>query len=69
MRLSENPSTDLAYQKAILGSVSRTFALTIAYDGTRYAGWQNQLNAVSIQQRMEEAMKVSQQRAAAQKKK
>jgi farnesyl-diphosphate farnesyltransferase len=26
---SENPSTDLAYQKAILGSVSRTFALTI----------------------------------------
>jgi farnesyl-diphosphate farnesyltransferase len=29
MRLSENPSTDLAYQKAILGSVSRTFALTI----------------------------------------
>ena len=29
MGLSENPSTDLAYQKAILGSVSRTFALTI----------------------------------------
>lgn len=27
--LSENPSTDLAYQKAILSSVSRTFALTI----------------------------------------
>lgn len=26
---SENSSTDLAYQKAILGSVSRTFALTI----------------------------------------
>ncbi|WP_128113044.1 squalene/phytoene synthase family protein [Polynucleobacter necessarius] len=26
---SNNPSTDLAYQKAILGSVSRTFALTI----------------------------------------
>jgi farnesyl-diphosphate farnesyltransferase len=25
----ENPNTDLAYQKAILGSVSRTFALTI----------------------------------------
>lgn len=25
----ENPSADLAYQKAILGSVSRTFALTI----------------------------------------
>jgi farnesyl-diphosphate farnesyltransferase len=29
MSLSENPSTDLAYQKAILSSVSRTFALTI----------------------------------------
>jgi farnesyl-diphosphate farnesyltransferase len=29
IHLSENPSTDLAYQKAILGSVSRTFALTI----------------------------------------
>ena len=29
MSLRENPSTDLAYQKAILGSVSRTFALTI----------------------------------------
>ena len=27
--LSENPNADLAYQKAILGSVSRTFALTI----------------------------------------
>ena len=26
---TNNPSTDLAYQKAILGSVSRTFALTI----------------------------------------
>ncbi len=26
---TENPKTDLAYQKAILGSVSRTFALTI----------------------------------------
>jgi farnesyl-diphosphate farnesyltransferase len=29
MSLSGNPSTDMAYQKAILGSVSRTFALTI----------------------------------------
>jgi tRNA pseudouridine38-40 synthase len=37
-------------------SSSRTFALTIAYDGTRYAGWQNQLNAISIQQRLEEAV-------------
>ncbi|BDX20863.1 farnesyl-diphosphate farnesyltransferase [Polynucleobacter sp. TUM22923] len=29
MHLSVNPQEDLAYQKAILGSVSRTFALTI----------------------------------------
>ncbi|MBU3549780.1 squalene/phytoene synthase family protein [Polynucleobacter sp. MWH-Berg-3C6] len=29
MSQSENPGTDLAYQKAILSSVSRTFALTI----------------------------------------
>jgi tRNA pseudouridine38-40 synthase len=34
----------------------RAFALTVAYDGTRYAGWQNQINAVSVQQRMEEAV-------------
>ena len=37
-------------------SSKRTFALTITYDGTRYAGWQNQLNAISIQQRIEEAV-------------
>jgi tRNA pseudouridine38-40 synthase len=35
--------------------IRRTFALTIAYDGTRYAGWQNQLNSISVQQRLEEA--------------
>ena len=29
IHLKENPNSDLAYQKAILGSVSRTFALTI----------------------------------------
>ena len=29
MQPKENPNSDLAYQKAILGSVSRTFALTI----------------------------------------
>ncbi|MBU3574637.1 squalene/phytoene synthase family protein [Polynucleobacter sp. UK-Mo-2m-Kol15] len=29
MHPKENPNSDLAYQKAILGSVSRTFALTI----------------------------------------
>lgn len=35
---------------------NRSFALTIAYDGTRYAGWQNQINAIAVQQRLEEAV-------------
>ena len=33
----------------------RTFRLTIAYDGTNYAGWQRQANGMSIQQLVEEA--------------
>jgi tRNA pseudouridine38-40 synthase len=32
----------------------RTLKLTIAYDGTHYAGWQRQANAISIQQVLEE---------------
>ena len=30
--------------------------LTIGYDGARYAGWQLQSNAISVQQRLEEAL-------------
>lgn len=30
--------------------------LTVAYVGTRYAGWQRQPNAVTVQQRLEEAL-------------
>jgi len=30
--------------------------LTVAYDGTVYAGWQRQQNAVAVQQRLEEAL-------------
>ena len=30
--------------------------LTVAYDGTGYAGWQRQHNAVAVQQRLEEAL-------------
>ena len=30
--------------------------LTIAYDGARYRGWQTQRNAVTVQQRVEEAL-------------
>lgn len=33
----------------------RTLKLTLAYDGTAYAGWQRQTNASSIQQLVEEA--------------
>ena len=32
----------------------RTLKLTISYDGTNYAGWQRQANAISIQQVLEE---------------
>ncbi|MCL2666016.1 MAG: tRNA pseudouridine(38-40) synthase TruA, partial [Defluviitaleaceae bacterium] len=30
--------------------------LTVAYDGTQYAGWQRQKNAVTVQQRLEESL-------------
>lgn len=32
----------------------RTLKLTIAYDGTKYAGWQRQINGLAIQQVLEE---------------
>ncbi|MGE3172945.1 MAG: tRNA pseudouridine(38-40) synthase TruA [Planctomycetota bacterium] len=35
-----------------------TCLLTIAYDGTRYAGWQRQLGEDTVQQRLEEALAV-----------
>ena len=34
----------------------RRVKLTISYDGTAYAGWQRQLNAASVQQKIEEAL-------------
>ena len=34
--------------------MGRTLKLTIAYDGTNYAGWQRQENAISIQQVLED---------------
>ncbi|HXT71276.1 MAG TPA: tRNA pseudouridine(38-40) synthase TruA [Vicinamibacterales bacterium] len=33
----------------------RTLKLTLAYDGTNYAGWQRQANALSVQQVVEDA--------------
>jgi tRNA pseudouridine38-40 synthase len=35
---------------------ARTLRLTIAYDGTGYAGWQRQTNGLSIQQLVEDAL-------------
>ena len=34
------------------------YAMVVEYDGTAYAGWQRQKNAVSIQQKIEEAMEI-----------
>ncbi|MEE2715705.1 MAG: tRNA pseudouridine(38-40) synthase TruA, partial [Verrucomicrobiota bacterium] len=36
---------------------STRFKLTIAYDGSAYAGWQVQKNDVGVQQRVEEALR------------
>jgi tRNA pseudouridine38-40 synthase len=39
-----------------VGDKRRVFALTLAYDGTRYAGWQIQPNGLAIQQVVSEAV-------------
>jgi len=39
---------------------TKHFKLTIAYDGTRYGGWQRQPNAMTIQQLVEEAIEIVQ---------
>ena len=35
------------------------YVLKIAYDGTHFAGWQRQKNAVSVQEVLEEAVKAA----------
>ncbi len=35
---------------------TRRVKLIVEYDGTNYAGWQRQINAMSVQQRLEEAL-------------
>jgi tRNA pseudouridine38-40 synthase len=39
-----------------LEATMRTIKLTIAYDGTQYAGWQYQPNAVTVQETLEKAV-------------
>ena len=39
-----------------MDSPPRTLKLTLAYDGTAYAGWQRQPNGVSVQERVEDAL-------------
>ena len=34
------------------------YAITVEYDGAGYSGWQRQLNAVTVQQTEEEALRV-----------
>ena len=40
----------------------RRVRLIVEYDGTNYAGWQRQINAMSVQQRLEEALQSSPER-------
>lgn len=37
---------------------TRTFKLTISYDGTNYCGWQKQSNAISIQEEIEKRLSI-----------
>jgi tRNA pseudouridine38-40 synthase len=47
-------NTPTLHYSAAKGAIK--FKLTIAYDGTRYAGWQVQKTGLAVQQRVEEAL-------------
>ena len=60
-RLGEDPDPDEPADWVARGGLTaqpgtRRILLTLSYDGTAYAGWQRQLNAVAVQQRVEEAL-------------
>lgn len=38
--------------------MTRKYKMTIAYDGTHYGGWQRQPNAISIQEKIENALSI-----------
>ncbi len=45
-----------AEQQSTPDVVERWFHATVAYDGTKYGGWQIQPNSITIQQKLEEAL-------------
>ena len=51
------PEGDWVAREGLLAKPgTRRILLTLSYDGTAYAGWQRQQNAVAVQQRVEEAL-------------
>lgn len=58
LSLARTDSTDLNRLETVSDEPSglRAIRLTLAYDGTRYFGWQRQPNHVTVQQRVEEAL-------------
>lgn len=42
----------------IIINAKKAYLLTVAYDGTDYAGWQRQENAITVQEKMEDALTV-----------
>ena len=49
-----SPLPPIVKEPPVLGT--HRVLLTLSYDGTAYAGWQRQQNAVAVQQRVEEAL-------------
>ena len=50
------PEQDAAPSAQQPSPQQRTFSATLAYDGTRYGGWQRQINSLAIQECLEKAL-------------